>query len=107
MRDGDREIWEDREVRTRLPSAGQHQGDVVGLFSAADPVVHGGSDKFSNAGQWLMAVVAHQLNQALLAKFAEVIFRLRDTVAEGKEEVALVQFDRALLKRKRVKQADH
>ena len=48
-------------------------------------------------GRGKVAVVADEVDQALLAEFAEIIFRLGDAVAVGQEDFAGMHFDRAFV----------
>src|SRR5579872_3199613 len=76
-----------------LTCAGQDQGDVVGLFVVADPVVDGHGNDLANLWQGEAAIVANQIDEALLAELAEIIFRLGDPVAVSQENFARMHFD--------------
>src|SRR5579863_62251 len=84
----------------------QNQSDVVGLFLIADPVVYGGSYDLTDLRQVKSAVLADQIDQALLAEFAEVIFRFGDPVAVGDENLAGMHFDNSLAIGHLVEEAD-
>ncbi len=72
-----------------LSSPCQHQGDVVGLFIGPDPIVDGGGHDLANSLQWQVAVLPHEIDEPLLAEFAEIIFGFGDTVAVSKEKLSL------------------
>lgn len=79
-----------------LAGPSEHQGNVVGLLVGANPVIDRGGNNFADSCQGQMLILAHQLNEALLAKFAEVIFRLGNAIAVGDKNVALLHLHGSL-----------
>src|ERR1017187_9719002 len=78
-----------------LARSGEDQGDVVRLFVIADPVIDRHGYDLTDLGQRQVPVLADQVDQALLAEFAEIIFWFGDAIAVGQEDFARMHFDRA------------
>ena len=73
------------DARGLLPRPRQHQRDVVRLLLVADPVVDRRRHELADLRQRQLTVRSHQVDQPLFPEFAEVVFRLGDTVAVGHE----------------------
>src|SRR5437764_15261035 len=89
------------------PRSGQHQGDVIGLFGGADPVLDGGDHVVSNAVQRQVAVGLDGFNQALFAKFSKLIFWFGNSITEGHKDVAGLEVNGGLAILDVVEQADY
>src|ERR1700681_3538525 len=66
----------------------QHQRYIIRLFVVADPVFDSDGDNFGDALQRQMAILAHQLDQPLLAELAIIVFRLRHPIAVSHQHIA-------------------
>src|SRR5437660_2210323 len=93
--------------KLHLSRACQDQRHVVWLLLVADPVVHGHGDDLADLRQREITVLAHQFDQALLAKLAEIILGLSDAIAVSEEDFAGNHLDRVLLVSHAVEEADH
>src|SRR5581483_10070322 len=96
-----------RNLLMPLSWPGQHQREIVRLLAAADPVAHRLSDLIRYPAQRQVPVLAHQLHQPLLTKFAKLILRFGNTVAVGYENVARTKLNFGFLEGEVVEQADN
>src|SRR5205807_911611 len=64
-------------------------------------------DNLADPHQREMLVLAHQLNQALLAKLAKIILWLGHTVAVSQKNISCLELGRALVVRHVVEQTDN
>src|SRR5438105_6995070 len=78
------------------PRPCQHEGHVVGLFLAANPIHNRREHSFANARQGLVAIVADQLDEPFLPELAKVVFWLGHAIAEGQKNVTRSQVNRTL-----------
>ena len=84
----------------------EDKSDVVGLLLSSDPASERLHDLLGNCVERQMPVTAHDLEQTVLAKFTELIFRLRDSVTVGDEDVTEIELFGALLVAHVVDEAD-
>ena len=68
-------------------------GGFVGLFRAANPIIDRSGHELCNPFERKIAVFLDQVDQALLAEFTKIIFRLGDAVTVGEENFARVKLD--------------
>src|SRR5215469_6159826 len=73
--------------RFALAGPGEHDGHIVGLLLAADPVGDSCKNFLGNPLQRLPRVLAYELNQALLAEFAIFVFWFGDAVTVGNKDI--------------------
>ena len=78
----------ERVVQFAFDYARKYKRDVVRLLVFADPILHSSNHDFGNSLQRKVAAAADQLQQALLAKLSEFIFRFRHAVAVSHEDIA-------------------
>src|SRR3954469_20311424 len=90
----------------RLTRASQNQRHIVRLFLVADPVIDGCGYDLPDLGEGQVTVIAHQVDQALLAEFSKIIFRLGHSVAVCDKNFAGLHFDCAFIVGHFVEQPD-
>ena len=93
-------------IAERLSRSRQHQRDVVGLFRAANPVIDRSGHELCNPFKRKVAIFLDEVYQALLAEFAEIIFRLGDAVTVGEKNFARAKLDRGFIIMNVIEEAD-
>jgi hypothetical protein len=76
---------------------GENDGHVIGLFGAADPVRHRPSDHIGDVGEWLVAVLLDQFDQAFRTEFSGFVLWFGDAIAKCDEEIAWLHRDRGFV----------
>src|SRR5689334_23359500 len=86
-------------------AAGKHNCYVVRLLGGANPVFDSPDGLSADPVEWQMTMRCNGFDQAVLAKFAEFVFRFRHSITERDKDVAWPEINALFLVLHVVKQA--